>query len=392
MKFGGSVLTDGHAIRRAAEQIKTEVEKGNRVVAVVSALKGETDRLLEITNAISHKTPPSVKDHIIRLGEEQSTRLLSSALNLIGVPSEELTVDKPGWPIITDCTFGNAEPLIGECEKAVKHSLEPFLLSGITPVVSGFVGRSTDGEVTTLGRGGSDTTATVLARCLGADELILVKDVGGVFTADPNKVKNAEKLEKISTREAHHLSSTGAKVVHDKVFRYGNSGLGIRLISEGDDLSGNGTLIEGPAPEIDVQVNPGPVHKFTLVGDKMDWKILPDAVNRITEIGGIVRSTELHEGSLSILVSHDAKESLVALHGLVGQHDIQGITARENLKQVSITGIDIERVRREVWRIASAPSVHGVRFSRTGVSITLDSIEPLENVLSPLLELVTTLP
>lgn len=392
MKFGGSVLTDGYAIRRAAEQIKTEVEKGNQVVAVVSALKGVTDQLLEITEAIDQNTPPSVKDHIIRLGEEQSTRLLSSALNLIGIPSEELTVDRPWWPIITDCTFGNAEPIIGECEEVVKPSLEPLLLSGITPVVSGFVGRSIEGEVTTLGRGGSDTTATVFARCLEADELVLVKDVGGLFTADPNKVNNAEKLKNISTREAHHLSSTGAKVIHDKVFRYRSPGLGIRLISAGEDLNGNGTLIEGIVPEIDVHVNPNPVHKFTLVGDKIDWKLLPDAVKRITEIGGIVSSIDLHEGSLSILILHDAKESMIALHELVSQHDIKGITARENLKQVYLMGIDLERVRKEAWGIASAPSVHGVRFSKIGVTITLDSIESLENVLSPLLELVTSRP
>ena len=392
VKFGGSVLKDGKGIRCAAEQIKSEVENGNRVVAVVSALKGVTDQLLEITGAISHKTPPSVIDHIIRLGEEQSTRLVSSALNLIGVPSEELTVDSPGWPIITDCTFGNAEPLIDECKRAVKLSLKPLLSRGITPVVSGFVGRSIEGEVTTLGRGGSDTTATVLARCLGADELILVKDVGGVFTADPNKVNNAEMLENISTREAHRLSSTGANVVHDKVFRYRGLGLGIRLISTGDDLSGSGTLIDGIVPEIAVQVNPNPVHEFTLVGNDIDWKILPDAVSRITEIGGSVRRTEFQDGSLSILVSHDAKESLIALHGLVSQHDIKGISARENLNQVSLTGVDIERVRREASRIASVPAVHGVSFSKTGVTITLDSMEPLEIVLSPILELVTSLP
>ena len=350
-----------------------------------------TDQLLEITEAIDHNTPPSVKDHIIRLGEEQSTRLVSSALNLIGIPSEELTVDREGWPIITDCTFGNAEPLIEECKKAVKHSLEPLLMSGITPVVSGFVGRSIEGEVTTLGRGGSDTTATVLARCLGADELVLVKDVG-VFTADPYKVNNAERLENISTKEAHHLSSTGAKVVHDKVFRYRNPGLRIRLISTGDDLSGSGTLIEGITPDVAVQVNLDPFHEFTLVGNDIDCKILPDAVCRITEIGGTVRRTEFHEGCLSILVSHDAKESLDALHGLVGQHDIKGISVRENLKQVSITGVDVEQVRREASRIASTPTVHGVRFSKTGVTITLNSLEPLDTVLSPILELVTSPP
>jgi len=392
VKFGGSVLRDGNGIRCAAEQIRAEIRKGNKVVAVVSALKGVTDQLLDATQAINPNTPISVKDHIIRLGEEQSTRLVASALNLIGVPSEELTVDSPGWPIITDSTFGDAEPILDECSKAVKLSVEPLLSRGVTPVVSGFVGRSLSGEITTLGRGGTDTTATVLARCLEADELILVKDVGGVYTADPNKVEEAEMLETISTEEAHRLSSTGAKVVHDKVFRYRSSGLGIRLISSGEDLSGSGTLIEGIAPAVTLHVNPEPIHEFTLVGSELDGKILPEAVNRITEIGGRIQSAELQEGYLTILVSHDAKESLISLHSLVGPYALTGISVMENLKLVTINGVDFERILKDSSRIVSLPAVHGVRVSKIGVTIILDSTEQLEKILNPILDLVTSQP
>ena len=92
------MLRDGDGIRQAAHQVKAEIDNGNWVVVVVSALKGVTDQLLAVTEAIDPNTPTSVKDHIIRLGEEQSTRLVSSALNLIGVESEEFTVDSPSWP------------------------------------------------------------------------------------------------------------------------------------------------------------------------------------------------------------------------------------------------------------------------------------------------------
>jgi aspartate kinase len=188
VKYGGSVLRDGSGIRVAAQQVKTEIERGNRMVVVVSALKGVTDQLIEATESINPNTPKFVQDHIIRLREEQSTRLFTSALELLGVSSEEFTVDSPGWPIITDDVFGNAEPILEECRRAVSLGVKPLLDRGITPVVCGFVGRSLNGMVTTLGRGGTDTTATVLSQCLGADELVLVKDVGGVFSADPNLV------------------------------------------------------------------------------------------------------------------------------------------------------------------------------------------------------------
>jgi aspartate kinase len=127
VKYGGSVLSDGVGIKEAAEQVKAEVQKGNRVIVVVSALKGVTDQLIEAAKTIHAHTPKNVQDHIIRLGEEQSTRLFTSALELMGVPAEEFTVDSPGWPIITDETFGDAEPVMEECRKAVNLGLKPLL-------------------------------------------------------------------------------------------------------------------------------------------------------------------------------------------------------------------------------------------------------------------------
>jgi aspartate kinase len=248
IKYGGSVLSDGAGIREAATQVKAELSRGNKVVVVVSALKGVTDQLIEATKAINPEAPRSVQDHIIRLGEEQSTRLFTSALELIGIQAEEYTVDSPGWPIITDDHFGDAEPILEECRKAVQLSLKPLLTRGVTPVVSGFVGRSLSGMITTLGRGGTDTTATVLSRCLNADELVLVKDVGGVYTADPHLVQDSGMLKEISTKDAYLLSGSGAKVLHEKVFNYKNPELDIRIISRGEPLTETGTMSEVICP------------------------------------------------------------------------------------------------------------------------------------------------
>ena len=389
VKFGGSVLRDGNGIRQAAQQVKAEVEKGNRVVVVVSALKGVTDQLLDATDAIHSNTPTSVKDHIIRLGEEQSTRLMSSALNLLGVESEEFTVDSPRWPLITDDNFGDAEPLLDECQQAVNIGLKPVIERGITPVVSGFVGRSISGEVTTLGRGGTDTTATVLSNCLNADELILVKDVGGVYSADPQRVEGAEMLETLSTDEAYQLSSSGAKVLHDKVFRHKNPELGIRLISTGEDLSGSGTLILGGVSEFDLEVSDTPVHEFTLVGEgAISGPAVSDALTCITGCGGKIKSLESNGNNISLLVEGDPDILLNTLHGLVKGNDLKAVSHKEGLHQVTVHGVDLDKVKRGVSRVAELPSVHKVSISKTQVTLTLDSRDHLDEVLTGLGEVI----
>jgi aspartate kinase len=382
VKFGGSVLRDGEGIRKAAHQVKAEVDKGNKVVVVVSALKGVTDQLLDATEAIDPNTPTSVKDHIIRLGEEQSTRLVSSALSLIGVESEEFTVDSPSWPIITDDNFGDAEPVIALCQQAVNLGLKPVIARGVTPVVSGFVGRSTSGEVTTLGRGGTDTTATVLARCLNADELVLVKDVGGVYSADPNQVESAEKLDVISTSDAYQLSSSGAKVVHDKVFKHKNPELGIRLISTGEDLAGSGTLIVGDLTEYDLEILDTPVHEFTLIGEgDINGNTVSNAVIRVAREGGVVKNLEANGSSFSILASGESASILNGLHELVKGTSLRAVSHKEGLHQVTLRGVDLDRLKQGASKISELPTVHKVCLSKTHVTLTLASRGNLEKVL-----------
>lgn len=373
VKYGGSVLNDGAGIREAAAQVKTELDKGNHVVVVVSALKGATDKLIETTKAIHPNVPRSVQDHIIRLGEEQTTRLFTSALELIGVQAEEYTVDSPGWPIITDDNFGDAEPINEECGKAVALSLKPLLNRGVTPVVSGFVGRSINGMVTTLGRGGTDTTATVLARCLDADELVLVKDVGGVYSADPHLVEDSEKLGEISTRDAYLLSGNGSKVLHDKVFRHKNPELDIRLISRGEALTETGTVVRGDLPSIEVSIDDERIHEASLIGDGAEKsQVVQEAVDRLTSIGGVVHSIEASEGKLTISFTHDALIALKTLHELVAHHGLKSISLKENLRRITVSGKDIKLIRSKIPEIICLTGVYCVKTDQTGVSITVE--------------------
>ena len=385
VKYGGSVLSDGSGIRKAAEQVKIEIEQGNRVVVVVSALKGVTDQLIEATESINPHTPRFVQDHIIRLGEEQSTRLFTSALELMGVPSKEFTVDSPGWPIITDDVFGNAEPILEECRRAVNLSIKPLLERGITPVVCGFVGRSLNGMVTTLGRGGTDTTATVLSRCLGADELVLVKDVGGVFSADPYLVPASEKLDTISSMDAFLLSSGGAKVIHDKVFRYKNPGLNIRIISKGEGLSETGTVLNGEIPKLEILVSYEAIHMVSLVGGGASKShVVKDTVDRIASIGGVIHSVEACENSLCVCFTHDALITLKTLHALIPRYGLKAISLKENLRLVTLQGRNIDQVKARIPELLLDQQVHRVYADSAKVILAVEQafVEELSSLFS----------
>jgi aspartate kinase len=335
VKYGGSVLEDGPSIRRAAQAIKEELEKGTSVVVVASAIRGVTDQLLAAASTISDYTPLDVVDHIIGLGEEQSVRLLASALKSLGVPAIEITPDQPSWPIVSDEKFGDAEPVLEECQSSVALGLKPLVDRGKVPVVCGFIGRSSRGRITTLGRSGSDTTAVVLAACLDADELILVKDTGGVYSADPKKVPSAKPLRELSSWEAELLASNGAKVLHGKVFRYKPDTLPIRIVSKDQPLSGEGTLITGTIPELEVSINKNPVTVLTTIGDTVsDPKSIAGLSNAVEEAGGKVLLIHADNHSAIIIVEG-------APVGLISRvHSVPCVKAVSSISDLSLITVN----------------------------------------------------
>jgi aspartate kinase len=335
VKYGGSVLEDGPSIRRAAEAIKEELEKGTSVVVVASAIRGVTDQLLAAASTISDYTPLDVVDHIIGLGEEQSVRLLASALKSLGVPAIEITPDQPSWPIVSDEKFGDAEPVLEECRSSVALGLKPLVDRGKVPVVCGFIGRSSRGRITTLGRSGSDTTAVVLAACLDADELILVKDTGGVYSADPKKVPSAKPLRELSSWEAELLASNGAKVLQGKVFRYKPDTLPIRIVSKDQPLSGEGTLITGTIPELEVSINKDPVTVLTTIGDTVsDPKSIAGLSNAVEEAGGKVLLIHADNHSAIIIVEG-------APVGLISRvHSVPCVKAVSSISDLSLITVN----------------------------------------------------
>ncbi|RJS79388.1 hypothetical protein CW711_03010 [Candidatus Bathyarchaeota archaeon] len=171
VKFGGACLSNGEKVRKAAGKV---VESGYKeVVVVVSAMGDTTNRLIEIMKQIGTVAPEDYSE-VVSMGERTSARIFSAALKAQGADSKYFEPSQDEWPIITDSNFTDAKPLLEETCRRVKAHLEP-LLGKVIPVVCGFLGRDEHGRVTTLGRGGSDTTALLLANCLKAEEVILVR-------------------------------------------------------------------------------------------------------------------------------------------------------------------------------------------------------------------------
>ncbi len=271
MKFGGTSVGDAACIARTAKIIAAGANEGN-CVAVVSAMSGVTNRLIEAAKtaqqgnsrdalcvmdalsqqheaalsaltaneqersavrtrlaealaegkrlcegtALLQELTPRTLDAISSLGERLSAALVSAALRELGLKSQAIWATEL---IVTDAYYGGAEPLMDLTRNKAQARLRPLIEQGVVPVVTGFVGATADGQLTTLGRGGSDYSATILGAAIDADEVIIWTDVDGVLTADPRLVSEARTIPEISYREAAELAYFGAKVLHPKTLK-----------------------------------------------------------------------------------------------------------------------------------------------------------------------------
>lgn len=173
-------------------------------------------KLMEIYSLLNKKNQEGVKDEILSYGEIMSSCIIACVLAASGVDARQVVATEL---IVTDGTFGNAEFLEDQTRKKVRSVLLPLIAKKIVPVITGFIGATEDGKVTTLGRGGSDYSASIIGYCLNASEIQIWTDVDGIFTADPRIVKNAKFLKEISYREASEMAYFGAKVLHPRTIR-----------------------------------------------------------------------------------------------------------------------------------------------------------------------------
>lgn len=206
-KYGGSSVSDVEAIKRVAKRIVETRNAGHKLVVVVSAMGDTTDELLDTAAQITDNAPEREMDILLTAGERISMSLLSMAINELGVPAQAFTGAQAG--IHTTSAYGRAQ-ITGMVPERVARSIS----EGQVAIVAGFQGISDDEDVTTLGRGGSDTTAVALAAALHADVCEIYTDVDGLFSADPRIVSKAHRLRSISTEETLELAAHGAKILH----------------------------------------------------------------------------------------------------------------------------------------------------------------------------------
>ena len=206
MKFGGTSVADVERIKAVAARVKRETDAGHEVAVVVSAMAGATNQLAGWTNAIARMHDAREYDVVLAAGEQVTSGLAALALQELGVTARSWQ----GWqiPILTDDAHGKAR-----IQRIETEELERRLARGEVPVVAGFQGLGSDNRVTTLGRGGSDTSAVALAAALDADRCDIFTDVDGVYTTDPRIVAKARKLDKITYEEMLEMASLGAKVL-----------------------------------------------------------------------------------------------------------------------------------------------------------------------------------
>lgn len=241
IKFGGADLSSGEKINQAAQLIASSPFK--EIVVVVSAMGKMTDTLVQTAKHIR----VSEEDYadIISMGERTSARIFCSYLRAHGLEAELFDPAFENWPVITDSNFLNAKPDLEKTLMLTNRQVKP-ILGKTVPVICGFLGKDENGKVTTLGRGGSDTTALLIAKCIDADEIILVKETSGVLSADPKMVPDARPLSKLDIHEMFDLAQGGAKIIKPEALKYKLQDQTLRIV---DFASGNlatgGTEITG---------------------------------------------------------------------------------------------------------------------------------------------------
>ena len=335
-KFGGTSLGSGDRINRAADSIAAAVQQGHEVAVVASAMGNTTDELLE---EINYDADSADRAEIVSMGERTSVRMLKGALAARGIKAVFLEPGSEDWPIITD-EYGEVD--VEETQKRA-HALAGQL-KDVVPVLTGFLAEDYQGNVTTLGRGGSDTSAVMMGDYMDADEVVIVTDVEGVMTGDPRVVEGARNVGKISVDELRSLSFRGAEVVAPSALSYKTGDLGVRVVhyQHGDLLSG-GTSIEGEFQSL-IDLQEQPIACVTVAGRAIRNSpgILADLASAIADEEINIEANSSGMDSLTFYVDEDdAEEAEALLHArIVDDETLSSVTVEDEIAVIRVTGGD----------------------------------------------------
>jgi aspartate kinase len=425
MKFGGTSVGTGPRIRKVAEMIQTYRGEGHQVVAVVSALDGVTEELIKAAEhcqkgdgpfleyfrkavlgkhlavaeaAISdpgvlrtaiddisdkvaelHKVltgvayvrevTPKSRDNILSFGERLSIPIVAGALESIGVPTKCLTGGEAG--ILTDSNFGEARPLKGVTQAEVEKRISSLLSSGRVPVIAGFTGETQEGAITTLGRGGSDYTATLVGAAVSADEVWIWTDVDGLMTCDPRIMPSSRVLPELSFQEAVEMIVFGAKAMHPRALEPAmEAGIPVRIRNVFNPAN-PGTLI---VREQKVRAR-NPVKAMTVAKDVAVVTIsgagivgVPGTAAKVFDILGrnginiMMISQSVSEANISLVIKESVLEKAVsALEiSLLGGGLIREVASDDQVCVVSVVGAGVQDTPGVAARVFSSVSKRGV--------------------------------
>lgn len=379
VKFGGSVLEDERAITQAAALVHATIERGLGVVVVVSAMKGVTDQLVALSKKVNPEMDPELADELLSSGERTSARLMAGALSGNGIRSVVVDPDTQFWPVVTDSHHLDANPLVELSRKKAQERIAPLLREGKVPVVCGFLGKTEDGKTTTLGRGGSDTTAVLLGNVLDAKEVVLIKDVEGVYSSDPDKVKNPQFIESLNGEEAEMLAAGGAKFLHVKALRYQGSGNRIRVTSL--DKLNSGTVIKGDLAAVNLEIFPQGVSMITVVGlDARKLESVSQLTRAVRNDGGSLLALSLETTSAIFYVA-GGKNVLDEVHNVLVTEGIgKAVSSFDGLSMITVKGTSLETESGIIQRITQPLArdninLYGIVTIRSSIRVFVSSTQ-----------------
>jgi len=372
-KFGGTSLGSGDRINRAADSIAAAVREGHEIAVVASAMGNTTDELLE---EIQFDVDELDRAEIVSMGERTSVRMLKAAFASRGVEARFYEPGTEGWPVVTNEAGEVDVEATQRRAAAVAKDLDT-----VVPVITGFLAEGPDGTVTTLGRGGSDTTAVMLGKYMDADEVVIITDVEGVMTGDPHVVEGARNVGQISVDELRNLSFRGAEVVAPSALSYKGDDLTVRVVhyQHGDLLAG-GTQVTGKFENL-VDMRESPLACLTVAGRAIrnQTGVFHTLSKALSESGINVDAVSSGMDSVTFYVDdEEAERAENILHReVIDEEHLSSVTVDDDVAVVRVTGGELPNrpgvIADIVNPLADANiNIHDLMTSATSVAIFVD--------------------
>jgi aspartate kinase len=375
-KYGGTSVGTIERIRRVADRVAQSQREGHRVVVVLSAMSGETDRLIKL----AHETTPSPDerelDMLLSTGERVTIALLAMELRGRGINARSFTGRQVG--IITDSAHTKAR-----IARVTAHRIREALDQGVIPVVAGFQGINEQSDVTTLGRGGSDLSAVALAAALKADRCIIFTDVDGVYTADPNIVPGARRIDKIAYEEMLEMASLGAKVLQTRSVEFAAK-FNVPVEVNSSFKEGRGTLVTTEDADMEAAVVAG------VTGDRNQAKItiigVPDKPGIAARIFGAVAEAQINVDMIIQNISQaamtdlsftvpraDLRKAVPIIEAVAKDIEAKSVSVTEAIAKVSLIGVGMRShsgVAAKMFQVLSREGINIMMISTSEIKIS----------------------